>query len=93
MALTLQRWRESGHLTMNQPHIFTIGNTSEIGKPVEVFLNGKNLDHCIYADTKKGKVVFHPHPLKVHKHKKKVICKTCYGHVTVEHLNSQSKVG
>ena len=78
---------------MNQPHIFTIENTSEIGKPVEVFLNGKKVDHCIYADTKNGKVVFHPLPLKVHKHKKKVICKTRYGQVTAEYLNSQNKVG
>lgn len=78
---------------MNQPHIFTIENTSEIGKPVEVFLNGKKVDHCIYADTKKGKVVFHPLPLKVHKHKKKVIGKTRYGQVTAEYLNSQNKVG
>lgn len=78
---------------MNTPHIFTIENTSEIGKPVKVFLNGKKLDHCIYADTKKGKVVFFPQPLKVHKHKKKVICKTRYGQVTVEHLNSQNKAG
>ncbi|MGI2056252.1 hypothetical protein ACRN9T_03515 [Shewanella baltica] len=71
---------------MNNPHIFTIENTIEIGKPVEVFLNGKQVDHCIYADTKKGKVVFHPMPLKVHKHKKKVICKTRYGKVTVKYL-------
>jgi len=78
---------------MNQPHIFTIENTSEMGQPVEVFLNGKKVDHCIYADTKKGKVVFHPLPLKVHKHKKKVIGKTRYGQVTVEYLNSQNKVG
>ncbi len=85
MALTLQRWRESGHLTMNQPHIFTIENTSEMGKPVEVFLNGKKVDHCIYADTKKGKVVFYPQPYKVHKHRKRLISKTLHGNVTVEY--------
>ncbi|MGI2095460.1 hypothetical protein [Shewanella glacialipiscicola] len=78
---------------MSKPHIFTIENTNRIGKPVEVFLNGKKVDHCIYADTRKGKVVFYPQSLKVHKHKKKVIGKTCYGQVTVGYFKNQDQVG
>lgn len=32
-----------------------------------VFVNGNKIDHVIYADTKKGIVKYHPHPIRIKK--------------------------
>ena len=49
----------------------------------DVTFNGEPLRHCIFADTRKGKVVVMDTPIRVHKHGKRIIRRTMYGTVTV----------
>lgn len=50
----------------------------------DVFLNGAPADKCIFADTKKGKVVCYHPDLKLDKRKKRILTKTLYGKVEVK---------
>lgn len=49
----------------------------------KVFVNGKLIDQVFYADTKKGIVDHYPQPLKVHKHRKRMISRRLRGCVEV----------
>lgn len=70
--------------------IYTVENTSAIGRRVNVYLNGKELRHVLFADDVKGKVVVYRHPLKLHKYGKRALTKTIYGDVKVEALPSEA---
>jgi len=48
-----------------------------------VTLDGKPITGVVYADTRKGKVVFYDQPPRMHKHGKRLITRTRYGIVTV----------
>lgn len=63
---------------------YTLSNTIDIGRPVKVYLNGRIVETAIYADDKKGKVVFYRKPIKLNKYRKRILSKTMYGHVVVE---------
>ena len=49
----------------------------------KVLLDGKEIGNVVYANTKKGIVRVHPEPLKLDKHRKRVIEKTLRGKVEV----------
>lgn len=49
----------------------------------EVFLNGKPLKYCFFADTKKGKARCYRHPFTTDKYKKRLLSKTVRGEVSV----------
>ncbi len=49
-----------------------------------VFVNGNKIDHVIYADTKKGIVKYHPHPIRIKKGSDFVYTRILKGLVTVE---------
>lgn len=49
----------------------------------EVFIDGKRLDGCFYADVRKGVARCYRKPLKIHKRKRECIAKTFRGKVTV----------
>lgn len=48
-----------------------------------VRLNGRQIQQVVFADTKKGKVVVFRSPLRLDKHKKRVLTRTLYGVVDV----------
>jgi hypothetical protein len=48
-----------------------------------VFLNGKEIDGVVYADTERGIVRICRQPLRADKHNKRVLTKTVRGHVEV----------
>lgn len=54
--------------------------------PRLVFLNGKPLDNCVYANERKSKVRVIPRPIRLHKYRKRVLEKTLYGRVTVQFI-------
>jgi hypothetical protein len=49
----------------------------------DVFLNGRLMKQCFYVDERNGIVRYHPEPLKLDKHKKRVLSRTVRGDVTV----------
>lgn len=49
----------------------------------EVFVNGKMIDGCMYADTKRGIVRVVSRPIRLDKHMKRVLTKTLRGNVEV----------
>lgn len=65
-------------------------NSSHIHLPEDgrgrrrVFVNGREIQRVTFADTRKGVVRYIPDPIKVHKHKKRVISRTLQGAVVVE---------
>ncbi len=63
----------------HQQHIYTPKNTG----PADVFLNGRRIDRVIYADTRRGFVRVIGNPVKLDKHKKRVLWKTLRGDVVV----------
>lgn len=66
-------------------HVAGDGRISEDRKHWKrvVFLNGKEIDGVVYADTKRGIVRVCRHPLKLDKHHKRVLTRTIRGHVEV----------
>lgn len=66
--------------------IYTVENTSEIGRPVRVFVNGNEVDSAVYADTVKGVVRYSPRPYRVEKGKDYVYTRELRGVVTVEDM-------
>jgi len=66
---------------------YTVSNTIDAGKPVNVFVNGNKISGAIIADTKRGEVIFAPEPLRTHKTKKdEIYYRKLRGIVTVEPL-------
>jgi len=66
---------------MNNPHI----HTPDDGRGVrDVFVDGKILDRCFFADTKKGVARAYRYPYKLHKHKKRALTKTYHGKITIK---------
>ncbi|MBF4433211.1 hypothetical protein ERJ77_01610 [Vibrio anguillarum] len=51
-----------------------------------VFVNGNEIRYVIYADTKKGIVKYHPHPVRLKKGSDVVYTRTLKGLVTVEFI-------
>lgn len=51
-----------------------------------VRLDGKPIFNCVYANERKGKVRVIPLPIRLHKHRKRVITRTLYGEVKVTPL-------
>lgn len=64
--------------------IYTTKNTSEIGKPVRVFVNGNSVRSAIRADTTKGEVIYCPDPVRIQKGSDEVYTRRLRGVVTVE---------
>ena len=65
---------------MADQHIHTPGD----GRGVrEVFIDGKRLNYCFYADTRKGIARCYRKPIKIHKRKREIIAKTFRGKVIV----------
>ena len=49
-----------------------------------VFVNGKLINHCFFADTKKGVAKVYLHPFVLDKYRKRCLSRTLRGTVTVE---------
>ena len=65
-------------------HASDDGRVSEDGKILrDVFLNGKKIDHVVYADTKRGVVRVVRQPVRTDKYHKRVLTRTVRGHVEV----------
>lgn len=65
--------------------IYTIENTSMLGKPVTVKVNGNIINNVFYADTDKGAVKYYPSPLKTKRPRRvEAYYRTLKGDVTVE---------
>lgn len=64
--------------------IYTVGNTSAIGRVAKVFVNGNEVDKAFYADTEKGIVKYYPAPFRVNKRTEEIYSRTLRGKVTVE---------
>lgn len=62
---------------------YTVKNTVDIGKPVDVFLNGEKIDNVLMADDEKGELYFYPSPLEIDNESKTIVGKTLYGKVEV----------
>lgn len=48
-----------------------------------VFVNGKLLKYCFYADTKRGVARAYRYPYRLHKHRKRALSRTLRGSVEV----------
>ena len=53
----------------------------------DVFLNGKKIDHVIFADERRGIVRAFRYPLRLDKYKKRVLSQTFRGSVVVVKVN------
>ncbi|AOT26254.1 hypothetical protein EA004_20605 [Vibrio anguillarum] len=54
--------------------------------PRNVFVNGNKIKFVVYADTKKGIVKYHPHPVRRKRGSNVVYTRTLKGLVTVEFI-------
>lgn len=70
---------------MSQDHIHTVGD----GKGLRcAYVNGKAVPGLVhYANTKTGKVRYAPIPIKLDKHRKRVLTKTMRGFVEIVYLD------
>ncbi len=60
-------------------------HTPDDGRPYRnVYLNGKQITGCFYADTRRGIAKCYREPLKVDKYGKRALSKTLRGNVVVE---------
>ncbi len=66
-----------------QEHIHHISDGS--GKR-KIFVNGNEVHRCVWADTAKGTVKYHPHPVRLKKGTDEVYTRTLKGVVTVEFI-------
>lgn len=64
--------------------IYTVENTSAIGRHVRVFVNGNECRKVIRADTVKGEVIYIPSPARIKKNTDEVYTRMLRGKVTVE---------
>lgn len=64
--------------------IYTVENTSAIGRHVRVFVNGNEFREVIRADTARGEVIYIPSPARVKKNTDEVYTRMLRGKVTVE---------
>lgn len=64
--------------------IYTPENTIEIGRPLNVFVNGVKVERAVYADTDIGLVKYAPLPLRVAEGKDYMHTEEMRGTVTVE---------
>lgn len=69
--------------------IYTVGNTSAIGRIAKVAVNGNVANNTFYADTEKGIVKYYPSPVRVNKRTGEVYSRTLRGKVTVELTEAQ----
>lgn len=73
---------------MGNDHIHRVGDGRG---PRDVFVNGNKIDCAVWADTKRGEVVFHPRPARIHKLRRdEVYARMLKGVVTVEFLEARS---
>lgn len=63
---------------------YTLSNTIDIGKRVNVYLNDKLVEAAVMADTRQGKVRRIVTPIRVHKYGKRLLMETLHGNVRVE---------
>lgn len=64
--------------------IYTLANTVQRGRPVDVFVNGNRVDYVLWADTERGIVRYVPQPLRVKKPERdQVYTRQLRGTVTV----------
>ena len=63
-------------------HIHDIGIEDFRGQR-DVFVNGKKVEACFYANTKKGVVKAYRKPYKIDKHRKRALPYTLHGDVEV----------
>lgn len=66
--------------------IYTVKNTSKVGRPVKVFVNGNEVNSAIFADTDRGLVRYAPRPYRVMKGRDFLYTRLPRGKVTVEEL-------
>ncbi len=52
----------------------------------KIFVNGNEVHRCVLADTAKGIVKYHPHPVRVKKGTDEIYTRTLKGVVTVEFI-------
>ena len=64
--------------------IYTVANTIEIGRRVDVFVNGNRVARAVFADTARGVVRYHPTPVRRKKNTDEALTRTLRGVVTVE---------
>jgi len=67
-------------------HIHDIGIEDFKGRR-DVFVNGKRVAACFYADTRKGVVKAYRKPYKIDKHRKRALSYTLHGDVEVKFRN------
>jgi len=66
-------------------HVHTPGDGRGVRR---VFVDGVEVGQVVFADTQRGIVRYHPLPLKVHKHGKRLIERTRRGAVLVEPIDN-----
>lgn len=66
--------------------IYTVANTSAIGRRVRVCVNGNEVKHAIFADTARGVVRYMPQPFRPKKNSDEVFTRLLRGTVTVEDI-------
>lgn len=66
--------------------IYTVSNTSGIGRRCRVFVNGSEVKRAIYADTDRGVVKYIPNPARPKKGADEVYTRMLKGAVTVEFM-------
>ncbi|HDI3344792.1 TPA: hypothetical protein PMK43_002050 [Vibrio cholerae] len=80
---TRRLWISKNRGSSMQEHIHHISDGR--GKR-KIFVNGNEIRYVIYADTKKGIVKYHPHPVRLKKGTDEVYTRTLKGVVTVEFI-------
>lgn len=49
-----------------------------------VFVNGNEVKRCVWADTKRGRVVYTPYPVRMRRNSDEIYTRMLRGQVTVE---------
>lgn len=66
---------------------YTVENTVQTGRPIDVFVNGIKAENVIIADTVRGEVIYYPQPTREHKNKPgEIYSRKLRGHVTVKEI-------
>jgi len=86
--MAANREQERSRIEAEDSMIYTASNTSKIGKPMRVFVDGKLVSNVVSADTVAGEVVYYPEPISVsNSYLEEVHSKIMRGKVTVEPMS------
>ena len=66
--------------------IYNYENTTAIGKPARVYVNGNLVDYALVADTGRGVVIYAPSPMRVNKKTEEIYTRKLRGKVEVVYI-------